>query len=44
MELPDYWLTFDNPWELPRLDVAYDVRFGGRVVRTQIDGKLRHSW
>ena len=22
VEFPDYWLTFGNPWEIPRLDVA----------------------
>ena len=30
-EYPDYWLTFGNPWEIPRLDVAYDVCFGGKL-------------
>lgn len=29
MELPDYWLNYGNVWELPRLDVVYDVRFYG---------------
>jgi glucan phosphorylase len=30
-EFPDYWLTYDNPWEIPRHDVKVDVRFGGWV-------------
>lgn len=30
-EFPDYWLTYDNPWEIPRHDVRVDVRFGGWV-------------
>jgi len=30
-EFPDYWLTFDNPWEIPRHDVKVSVRFGGWV-------------
>jgi starch phosphorylase len=24
-EFPDYWLTFGNPWEMPRLDVAVSI-------------------
>ncbi|KAF0427644.1 glycosyl transferase [Gigaspora margarita] len=27
VEFPDYWLHFDNSWELPRLDVIVDVQF-----------------
>ena len=27
LEFPDYWLNFGNPWEVPRLDVNYEVRF-----------------
>jgi glucan phosphorylase len=30
-EFPDYWLTYDNPWEIPRHDVKVDVQFGGYV-------------
>jgi len=30
-EFPDYWLTYDNPWEIPRHDVKVDIRFGGWV-------------
>ncbi|KAJ3339650.1 Non-essential glycogen phosphorylase, partial [Kappamyces sp. JEL0680] len=46
MEHPDYWLTFGNPWEIQRLDVAYDVKFGGRVISTKAPaGKLpKHTW
>ncbi len=33
VETPDYWLlTRGNPWEFPRPEVQYQVRFGGRVV------------
>jgi starch phosphorylase len=43
-EFPDYWLTFDNPWEIPRHDVKVSVRFGGWVrqfrYRRTIRGKL----
>lgn len=43
---PDYWLTFGNPWEIQRLDIAYDVGFGGRVVSTKAAfGKpAKHKW
>lgn len=45
-EFPDYWLTFDNPWEVPRLDVVYEVRFHGSVDRIVIDdkGTIKYSW
>ena len=44
-EFPDYWLTYDNPWEIPRHDVKVDVRFGGWVRQfTDDDGKTRHVW
>lgn len=33
VEVPDYWLTHGNPWEFPRPEVTYRVRFGGRVVK-----------
>ncbi|GGE63343.1 glycogen/starch/alpha-glucan phosphorylase [Massilia psychrophila] len=31
VEVPDYWLTGGNPWEFPRPEVQYRVRFGGRL-------------
>lgn len=31
VETPDYWLTGGNPWEFPRPEVHYTVRFGGRI-------------
>lgn len=45
-EFPDYWLTFDNPWEVPRLDVIYEVRFYGSIERMIIDdkGTTKYSW
>jgi starch phosphorylase len=36
-EFPDYWLTYDNPWEIPRHDVRVDVRFGGWVRQFTYD-------
>ncbi|KAA8495610.1 Glycogen phosphorylase 1 [Porphyridium purpureum] len=31
IEVPDYWLTHGNPWEVERLDVTYPVRFFGHI-------------
>lgn len=33
VEVPDYWLSHGNPWEFPRSEVTYRVRFGGHVVQ-----------
>jgi glucan phosphorylase len=30
MEAPDHWLRYGNPWEIPRPDVIFPVRFYGR--------------
>eukprot|EP00792_Barthelona_sp_PAP020_P014143 TRINITY_DN9791_c0_g1_i1.p1 TRINITY_DN9791_c0_g1~~TRINITY_DN9791_c0_g1_i1.p1 ORF type:complete len:1091 (-),score=267.84 TRINITY_DN9791_c0_g1_i1:206-3439(-) len=30
-ELPDYWLTQGNPWQIKRLDIEYTVQFGGKI-------------
>ncbi|KAF8519332.1 glycosyltransferase family 35 protein [Hysterangium stoloniferum] len=39
LEAPDPWLARgSNPWEIPRLDVTYDVRFYGQSERLG-DGK-----
>ena len=37
IEHPDAWLQDGTPWEFPRANVAYPVRFGGWVE--QVDGK-----
>jgi starch phosphorylase len=45
VEHPDNWLRYGNPWEFPRPEVLYDVKFGGRVVEYKDDkGELRHHW
>ena len=31
VEAPDYWLTKGNPWEFPRPEVQFRVRFGGQL-------------
>src|SRR5690242_10260987 len=30
-EHPEHWLSFGNPWEFERPEVAYDIHFGGWV-------------
>ena len=37
IEYPDPWLQNGTPWEFPRADITYPVRFGGWVE--QLDGK-----
>jgi starch phosphorylase len=45
VELPEDWLSFGNPWEFERREVAYEIGFGGSVVgETGPDGILRHAW
>jgi starch phosphorylase len=34
VEVPDYWLNQGNPWEFPRPEVHYRVRFGGYLETT----------
>ena len=43
LEAPDPWLENSNPWELPRIDVMYEVRFYGVADRYQ-DGSGRGVW
>jgi starch phosphorylase len=44
-ERPDYWLRFQNQWEVKRDEVAYDIQFGGKVVTYQDDsGHTRYDW
>ena len=33
VETPDYWLEGGHPWEFPRPEVKYRVRFGGHIER-----------
>lgn len=45
VEVPDYWLTFGNPWEVERLDVSYAVRFYGTVTKGRdAAGRARYTW
>jgi starch phosphorylase len=45
LEHPDNWLRYGNPWEFPRPELLYPVKFHGRVVEYKHeDGLLRHHW
>lgn len=45
MEHPDNWLRYGNPWEFPRPELLYPVKFFGRVVEYKHeDGLVRHHW
>lgn len=45
IEHPDNWLRYGNPWEFPRAELLYCVKFNGHVVSfTDEHGHLRHSW
>ncbi len=41
-EYPDNWLRYGNPWEIPRPDMLFPVRFHGRVVETLDDTQRSH--
>lgn len=36
VEVPDYWLTHGNPWEFPRPEIQFRVRYDGHLEQ---DGK-----
>lgn len=45
VEQPDYWLNFNNPWELPRLEIQINVTFYGNVRKSIDDeGKEKRIW
>jgi starch phosphorylase len=45
VEHPDNWLRYGNPWEFPRPEVLFPVKFGGRVVQfTDESGLTRFHW
>ena len=43
-ELPDYWLSHINPWEIMRIDHKYKVRFYGYCKDTIRKGKKIRKW
>ncbi|PKL36262.1 MAG: glycogen phosphorylase [Spirochaetae bacterium HGW-Spirochaetae-1] len=45
VETPDNWLRFGTPWEFPRPEYLYPVKFYGTVNQYQDDeGRLRSDW
>jgi len=44
VEEPDNWLRYGNPWEIERPESQFEVHFGGRVVKDEIDGKPCDRW
>jgi glycogen phosphorylase len=44
-ESPDNWLRYGNPWEVPRPDVMFPVRFYGRTEDYKDEhGRTRTRW
>jgi len=44
VEFPDNWLRYGNPWEIPRPDAIFPVRFYGRAEHYLDGGQLRSRW
>lgn len=44
VEYPDNWLRYQNPWEFPRPEVLYPVKFFGKVVEFTERGKKQFHW
>ena len=45
VEKTDKWLTFGNPWEIPRPEWTVEVKLGGRTEQYVDDaGRLRVRW
>jgi len=44
IELPDYWLTKGNPWEIMRIDINYKIRFYGHCRDEYKNGRKVRIW
>jgi starch phosphorylase len=45
VEFPDAWLRYGNPWEIPRSDAIFPVRFYGRTRGwTDAQGRYQADW
>ncbi|MBW4633148.1 MAG: glycogen/starch/alpha-glucan phosphorylase [Iphinoe sp. HA4291-MV1] len=45
VEVPDRWLRFGNPWEIPRPDYTMEVKFGGHTEAfTDEHGRYQVRW
>src|SRR5918994_106530 len=44
VEFPDTWLRYGTPWEIPRPDAIFPVRFYGRAEPYLDGGEFRARW
>lgn len=44
IEAPDNWLRYGNPWEFPRPELLYLVRFAGKVNDSAGSAKFGTKW
>ncbi|HOJ42857.1 MAG TPA: glycogen/starch/alpha-glucan family phosphorylase, partial [Syntrophorhabdaceae bacterium] len=45
VESPDNWLRYGNPWEFPRPELLYNIKFYGKVKTVNgVNGKFRMEW
>ena len=45
VEVTDKWLHLGNPWEIPRPEITFDIRFGGWTEHVYDEtGRLRVRW
>jgi len=45
VEVPDNWLRYGNPWEFPRPELLYPVRFYGKIETIGgVSGRFRMKW
>src|SRR5262245_13862373 len=44
IEKPENWLSFGNPWQFERPEVAYEIGFGGTVARPVGASKSGRAW
>lgn len=44
IERTDKWLRLGNPWEIPRPEIIFDVKFGGHTEGYNEDGAYRVRW
>ncbi|MGK7928087.1 MAG: glycogen/starch/alpha-glucan phosphorylase [Spirulina sp.] len=44
-EIPDNWLRFGNPWEIPRIEATVQVKYGGRTeIYHDERGRPKVTW
>jgi starch phosphorylase len=44
IEKADNWLSFGNPWEIMRRELEYRVKFYGKSVAVNTNGKMKFDW